>query len=170
MQEWQTCKETQKKQRDFIVAENKKKRLARLTLKHEAVMNGFRNSIANRLVVRISCFSVCGLVLSLTNRSEKTTERFQAFDTLTVNRATECLLLHQKSISKSFIILPLGCNIFLLRWIAVQQVKSATEASERYQVTHVIIHLFIIHVILQSWRPVTSWRSQWFCRPIGPSW
>lgn len=130
----------------------------------------FAFSIANRLVVRISCFSVCGLVLSLTNRSEKTTERFQAFDTLTVNRATECLLLHQKSISKSFIILPLRCNIFLLRWIAVQQVKSATEASERYQVTHVIIHLFIIHVILQSWRPVTSWRSQWFCRPIGPCW
>lgn len=95
-------------------------------------MNGFRNSVANRLVVRISCFLVCGLVLSLTNRLGKMTERFQAFDTLTVNQATECLLLHQKSISKSFIILPLRCIIFLC--------KSATEASERYQVTHAIIH------------------------------
>ena len=41
MQEWQTCKEAQKKQRDFIVTENKKKRPARLTLKREAVRNGF---------------------------------------------------------------------------------------------------------------------------------
>lgn len=96
------------------LSSHRKQRPARLTLKREAVMNGFRNSIANRLV-RISCFLVCGLVLSLTNRLEKMTERFQAFDTLTVNRATECLLLHQKSISKSFIILPLRCIIFLLR-------------------------------------------------------